>query len=191
MLIGEIAKASFRLNQQVENLLNMSRLESGFLQPRKDWCDINEIIYHAVRRVEENIVPQQVVVNVSDSLPVCKLDKGMLDQIIYNLLNNAVLYSPPEAIIHIDASCEGRILKLVISDTGPGFPENEIESVFDKFYRLKNSRTGGTGLGLSIVKGFTEALGGNITLRNSNKGGATFTLSIPVEVSLVEELGNE
>ena len=191
MLVGEIAKASFRLNQQVENLLNMSRLESGFLQPRKDWCDINEITYQAVRRVEENIVPQQIVVRVSESLPVCRLDKGMVDQIIYNLLNNAVLYSPPDATIHIDGSCKGGILKLIIGDTGPGFPENEIESVFDKFYRLKNSRTGGTGLGLSIVKGFTEALGGKITVRNANGGGAIFTISIPVEISLVEQLDNE
>jgi two-component system sensor histidine kinase KdpD len=85
VLLAEISKASFRLNQQVENLLNMSRLESGFLQPKLDWCDINEVVYDAVRRVEENRYTQKIQVNINPSLPLFKLDNDMLEQIIYNI----------------------------------------------------------------------------------------------------------
>ncbi|MBD0280206.1 MAG: DUF4118 domain-containing protein, partial [Flavisolibacter sp.] len=165
-LIAEISKASFRLNQQVENLLNMSRLESGFVQPKKDWCDINEVVYETVKRVEENNISQKISINIDPDIPLFKLDKGMLEQIIYNLLNNASLYTDPYSIINITATCYTNVLQIIIEDNGRGFPEEEIKNVFDKFYRLRNSKTGGTGLGLSIVKGFTEALGGNVRLEN-------------------------
>src|SRR5215212_6098105 len=98
-LVAEISKASFRLNQQVENLLNMSRLESGFLQPKKDWCDIIEIIYDAVKRIEENNVSQKITINVNPDIPFFKLDKAMIEQIIYNLINNAVQYTKEDCTI--------------------------------------------------------------------------------------------
>ncbi len=180
-LLAEISKASFRLNQQVENLLSMSRLESGFLQPKIDWCDINEIIYEAIKRIEENKCTQKISVNINPNLPLFKLDKGMLEQIIYNLLNNACLYTPWNSEIHLTALCHTNTLQIIIEDNGKGFPEEEIKNVFGKFYRLKNSKTGGTGLGLSIVKGFTEALGGTIRLENVRTGGARFTISIPAD----------
>ena len=83
------------------------------------------------------------------------------------------------------------LLQLIIEDDGPGFPATEIQSVFDKFYRLRNTATGGTGLGLSIVKGFTEALGGAVSLRNGHKTGAIFTIEIPAETSYLKNLNNE
>jgi two-component system sensor histidine kinase KdpD len=92
-LIAEISKATFRLNQQVENLLSMSRLESGFLQPKKDWCDIIEVIYDAVKRIEENNISQKITINVNPDIPFFKLDKAMMEQIIYNLVNNAIQYT--------------------------------------------------------------------------------------------------
>ena len=182
-LLTEISKASFRLNQQVENLLNMSRLESGFLQPKIDWCDINEIIYNAVKRIEENKVFQKISININPEIPLFRLDKGMLEQIVYNLLNNAVLYTEPDKSIAVVATCYTDLLEIIVEDNGKGFPEEEIKNVFDKFYRLKNSRTGGTGLGLSIVKGFTEALGGSVRLQNISTGGAKFTIQIPAKTS--------
>jgi two-component system, OmpR family, sensor histidine kinase KdpD len=180
-LLAEISKASFRLNQQVENLLNMSRLESGFIQPKKDWCDINEVIYEALKRIEENKYTQKISVNVSPSLPLFRLDKGMLEQIVYNLLNNACLYTPWNSEVNVTALSHTNLLQIIIEDNGKGFPEAEINNVFDKFYRLKHSKTGGTGLGLSIVKGFTEALGGTVHLENHSTGGARFTINIPAE----------
>ena len=161
-LLGEISKATFRLNQQVENLLNMSRLESGFVQPKRDWCDISEVVYDAVRRIEENKYTQKIVVNINPDLPLFRLDKDMLEQIIYNLLNNACQYTPWNSDVSITAQCHADVLYLMIEDNGSGFPEGEINKVFDKFYRLQNYRTGGTGLVLSSVKGFTKALGGEV-----------------------------
>ena len=190
-LIGEIAKASFRLNQQVENLLNMSRLEAGFIQPKKDWCDINEVIYDAVRRIEENDAAQNITININPAIPLFKLDEVMLEQIIYNLLNNAVQYTGSKNSIDIMAICHTDVLEIIIEDDGQGFPEKEISYVFDKFYRLKHSKTGGTGLGLSIVKGFTEAMGGKVSLENKSTGGAKFTIDIPAETSYLKNLKNE
>lgn len=186
-LLAEISKASFRLNQQVENLLNMSRLESGFLQPKKDWCDISEIIYYAVKRIEENKYTQTITVNVNSDLPLFRLDKGMLEQIIYNLLNNACIYTPWNSHIHIDAQSHADVLQLIVEDNGKGFPQEEIGKVFDKFYRLKKTKAGGTGLGLSIVKGFTEAQGGTVRLENIKPQGARFTIDIPGEITRVNK----
>lgn len=187
-LIAEISKASFRLDQQVENLLNMSRLEAGFIQPKKDWCDISEIVYDAIKRVEENRITQQMQVSINPDIPLFKLDKGMLEQILYNLLNNAAIYTPADCSIEISASNYADLLQIIVEDNGPGFPEDEIKNVFDKFYRLKNSAAGGTGLGLSIVKGFVEAQKGSISLENVDTGGARFTISIKADTSYLKTI---
>jgi two-component system sensor histidine kinase KdpD len=190
-LIAEISKASFRLNQQVENLLNMSRLESGFIRPKKDWCDINEVIYDAVKRIEENNISQKITVNVNPDIPFFKLDKGMMEQIIYNLVNNAVQYTKEDSKIDIIAHCHADALELIIEDNGRGFPEEEIDNVFNRFYRLKNTKTGGTGLGLSIVKGFTEAQGGTVHLQNLKTGGSRFAIHIVTQTSNLKSIKNE
>lgn len=190
-LISEISKASFRLNQQVENLLNMSRIESGFIQPKKDWCDIVELVYETANRVEENTGHRKINVQVDQTIPLFKVDKGMMEQVIYNLLNNAALYTGEKTDISISARCYTDLLQIVVEDNGPGFPEAEIKKVFDKFYRLQHTKAGGTGLGLSIVKGFTEAHSGTIALENIDTGGARFTIKIPAETSYINNLKNE
>ena len=187
-LLKEISKASFRLNQQVENLLNSSRIEAGFVQPKKDWCDIMELVYDVVSRVEEDKIAQEIHININPAIPLFKLDKGLLEQVLYNLIYNSTLYTNADTDIYISAACYADILEIVIEDNGPGFPPEEMNSVFDKFYRLKNSRSGGTGLGLSIVKGFMEALGGRVILQNKPLGGAQFTLQIPCETSYLKNL---
>jgi two-component system sensor histidine kinase KdpD len=190
-LIGEISTAALRLNRQVDNLLNMSRLESGFIAPKNDWCDINELVYDTVKAVEEGGAKQKIHVSINPELPFFKLDHVMLEQVVGNLLNNAVQYTSSNVDINISATCHADVLELVIEDSGNGFPKDEIDHVFDKFYRLKNSKAGGTGLGLSIVKGFTEALGGTIALQNRLEGGARFILQIPAETSYLKNLKNE
>ncbi|MBC8052811.1 MAG: DUF4118 domain-containing protein [Sphingobacteriaceae bacterium] len=188
----EISKAAFRLNRQVDNLLNMSRLNSGFIEPKKDWCDINELVYDVVRRIEENKIEQAISINISPELPFFKLDKGMLEQVLYNVINNAVLHTEAHCKIDIAAVCHVDVLQIIIEDNGKGFPNAELEHVFDKFYRLNNSKAGGTGLGLSIVKGFTEALGGIVILENIPRmGGARFTIEIPAATSYLKNLKNE
>jgi len=190
-LVAEISKASFRLNQQVENLLNMSRLESGFIQPKNDWCDINELVYGVVKSIEENKISQKIHISINPDIPLYKTDKGMLEQVIYNLLNNAANYTPPGSNVDVTAMSHADVLEIIIEDNGNGFPPEEIKNVFDKFYRLSDTKAGGTGLGLSIVKGFTEALGGTVSLENVNPHGARFTINIPAKTSYLKNLKNE
>lgn len=184
-LITEISRASLRLNQQVENLLNISRLESGHVKPKNDWCDIEELIYEMVRRVEENGSNRQIGVNINDNVPLCWLDKGMLEQVVYNLLNNAVVHTPPEATIDISASCYADMLEITVEDSGQGFG-GAGNDVFDKFARGKKEAPGSHGLGLSIVKGFTQALGGNVALEKRTGKGARFIITIPVKTSYLK-----
>jgi two-component system, OmpR family, sensor histidine kinase KdpD len=209
-LVESISIASLRLNQQVENLLSMSRLESGFIQPKKDWTDINELVYDVAHRLEQQLKNHQLHINIDEKLPFYKLDYGLMEQVLYNLLYNAAIYTPEYGDIFLTAknnadkvyrmdttSTEHSVLKketntlvIIIEDRGPGFPPTQIEKVFDKFYRLDNTKTGGTGLGLSIVKGFTEAHNGTVTLENVPHG-ARFTIEVPAETSYINNLKNE
>lgn len=184
-LIAEISKASLRLNQQVENLLNISRLESGHIKPKYDWCDIQELIYEVVKRVEENNAARRIGISINEHIPLCSIDKGMLDQVIYNLLNNAAFHTPADAKIEISAMCHADRLQLVIEDEGKGFLNMNAKDVFHKFSRQRVQKGSGSGLGLSIVKGFTEALGGTVELQNKKTGGAVFIIYLPVKTSRI------
>jgi two-component system, OmpR family, sensor histidine kinase KdpD len=189
VLLTEIDAASMRLNRQVENLLNMSRLESGMLKLKLDWCDANALIYDVLHKfILVNDHPIQF--NPSEGLPLFKLDEGIIEQVVYNLIHNAILYTPAHTIIEITTLYQENNFVLIITDHGNGFNEHETALVFNKFYRSPQSKTGGSGLGLSIVKGFIESHGGTINLVNSNHG-ATFQIKIPSEVSFLSNLKHE
>lgn len=190
-LLLEVSVASLRLNQQVENLLNMSRLESGFIQVKKDWCDVNELVYATLKRLEENLRTHIVKVQVADNIPLFMLDMGLMEQVLYNLVANASIYTSENSTITISASCIDKQCVLIVEDNGAGFPDEEIDRVFDKFYRLRYSKTGGTGLGLSIARGFVEAHNGTIRLQNKQQGGARFTINLPTETSYINDLKND
>lgn len=190
-LLSEMSIAALRLNQQVENLLSMSRLESGYIELKKDWCDVNELIYTTIKRLEENLRHHVLDIEIPENLPLFKLDIGLMEQVLYNLLLNAVLYTPAASSIAIKAKCTDGNCVITVEDSGSGFPPNEIEKAFDKFYRMKHTKTGGTGLGLSIAKGFVEAHNGTITLENAPLGGALFTIILPTERSYINELKHE
>lgn len=190
-LLSQISESSLRLNRQVENLLNISRLESGVIQARLDWCDLESMLYEIVNHVIPKQQVNRLSIQVAPKLPLVKLDYGLMEQIIQNLIYNALQYTPIESLISITAEIKNEKLRIQFKDHGPGFPENEIKHVFEKFYRLKNSNAGGTGLGLSIVKGFVEAHQGTITLQNDPKGGALFIIDIPAELNYLNHLKNE
>jgi two-component system sensor histidine kinase KdpD len=201
-LHNEIEKASMKLNYQVENLLNMSRLESGYIHPKLDWCDVSEIIYNVCDRLKDEAKDHNITYSIDDNLPLFKLDYGLMEQIIYNLVYNCTQHTPKGANITINAHYEvdadydshiNLIQKcvIIITDDGHGFPPEEIDKAFDKFYRFKESKTGGTGLGLSIVKGFVEAQNGIISLENAEEGGAIFELSFTVDCLPINSLENE
>lgn len=190
-LYSEIETAGFRLNRQVENLLSMSRLEAGVLRPNADWCDVNELVFKVIQSNKEDAREHHIEFRPDEGLPLFKIDSGLTAQVLHNIVHNALQHTPEGTTIKIKAENTADLCKITISDNGPGFPENEIDLVFDKFYRLSHSATGGTGLGLSIAKGFTEALDGRIHLENQQEGGARFIIDIPSETSSINPLENE
>jgi len=185
-LIAEIGIAGSRLNRQVENLLNMSRLESGTLKIKRDWCDVNELIFTVIANNEPTSQHHHVEFFPQEKLPLFYLDRGLLEQVLHNIIHNAVQHTPAGSTIHISAVPGAESCIITISDNGKGFPEEEIGHVFEKFYRLPHSSTGGTGLGLSIAKGYVEAHGGTLSLKNAPGGGAEFTILIPAELSSIK-----
>ncbi|MBL7923639.1 MAG: DUF4118 domain-containing protein [Bacteroidia bacterium] len=189
-LLSEIDKASIRLNRQVENLLNMSRLESGMLKPKPDWCDLAELINGVIQKINPGI-SHTIRFNPAEDLPLFRTDAGLMEQIVYNLMQNAIQYTPDGSVISISVKHHLSSCVIVVADNGPGFPAEAIPKVFDKFYRLPSAKAGGSGLGLSIVKGFTEALKGTVLLENGTDGGACFTLVIPAETTYLNNLKNE
>ena len=189
-LLTQIDKAGLRLNRQVENLLNMSRLETGMLKLNLDWCDTNELIFSMLQKLSVNET-HTVNFEPDEQLPLFKFDRGLMEQVLQNLLHNAMQYTPIGSIIEIHSWLENESWVLTIRDNGPGIPEAEQAFVFDKFYRVSQTRTGGSGLGLSIVKGFAEAHKGHVKLINNGKAGVCFRLEIPAETSYVNNLKNE
>jgi two-component system sensor histidine kinase KdpD len=201
-LMQEISKASMHLNYQVENLLNMSRIESGIIRLHKNWCDINDLIHSTVNKLETELKDHKVIVEVPDKFPLCKVDFVLLERALFNLLLNAGLYTPKGSVVTVTATRSEEIMNdtleqlsdeliIKISDNGNGFPQEDVNRVFEKFFRLENSTDSGTGLGLSIARGFVEAHQGNISLRNLPDGGAEFTIVIPSEMSFIANLKNE
>jgi two-component system sensor histidine kinase KdpD len=180
-LFYEILTASVRLNRLIENLLNMSRLESGQLALRTDWHDINDLFNKVCSELKGELEKNQVNILISESMPLVRIDFGLMEQVIYNLLLNATQYNPEGITIDLEATHANNQMILKVRDYGSGFANSEFLHVFNKFYRIKKSQAGGLGLGLSIVKGFIEAHGGTITLENHEKGGACFTITLPSE----------
>lgn len=189
-LLQAINSSSLRLNRQVENLLSMSRLESGMLKPNPDWCDLLELVNSTVQKMDH---PRKadVIIEGSVRLPLVKIDHGLMEQVLHNILHNAMQYSTTEGIIRVALNYKNEACEISISDDGPGFPEEEIQFVFEKFYRLPHTKTGGSGLGLSIVKGFLEAQKGSVSLVNLASGGAEFKIVVPAEASFINYLNHE
>ena len=168
----------------------MSRLETGLLKLNLQWSDIHELINHASHKFIET-KSHKIILIANDALPICKVDEGLLEQILQNLIANAIQYTPENTVIKISTFFEEEMLKILVEDNGPGVPQAFIENLFNKFYRLPNSKTGGTGLGLSIVKGFVEAHNGTINCENVPPHGLKFTIKLAVESTYINQLKNE
>lgn len=191
-LLSEIEVASLRLNRQVENLLNMSRLEADVLKPKPDWCDLNELVFTVLKIYTDEFEGHQINFQPDEELPLFRLDVGLVEQVLHNIIHNAVLYTPKGSTVTIEIKKISGGCQIKIADNGPGFPEKDIHLAFDKFYRVPQSITGGTGLGLSIAKGFVEALNGTLTLENQIDGGAIFIITVPAEMSsIIHEVNYE
>jgi two-component system, OmpR family, sensor histidine kinase KdpD len=180
-MVGEIQEATSRLNRLVGNLLDMTRLESGHVTPKLDWCDVSDLIHVTLGEVEKDLARHKVTVEIAPGLPLVRMDFVLMQQALANLLLNAALHTPPGTAVHVSAGVEKGALVLTVADRGPGLPPDAVNRFFDKFYRARAAPAGGTGLGLSIVKGFVEAQGGQIKGGNRDGGGAAFAIRLPVE----------
>ncbi|MCX6256976.1 MAG: sensor histidine kinase KdpD [Bacteroidia bacterium] len=180
-LYSEISIASVRLNRLIENLLNMSRLESGRITPHLDWCDVHDLANKVSELLEQELQPFKLSVVIPPDMPLVNIDFGLMEQVLQNLILNSTQNAPVGSNIRLKFFFDNGFLIIQVMDRGNGFPEHELSSVFNKFYRGKDAKAGGTGLGLSIVKGFVEAQQGTVIARNRTNGGAIFSINIPVK----------
>src|ERR1700722_2008167 len=174
VMVDEIQEAACRLNRVIGNLLNLTRLESGHVRPKLDWCDVGDLIYVTLKDIERDLAGRSVTPEITKSLPLVRMDFVLMEQVLANLLLNAAVHTPPEAPIHVRAGAQDDMLTISVLDNGPGLPSHALPFLFDKFYKAPSARTGGTGLGLAIVKGFVEAQGGHVEAANRPEGGAKF-----------------
>jgi two-component system, OmpR family, sensor histidine kinase KdpD len=179
--LREVQLAVRRLHRVIDNLLNMTRIESGVIQPRLDWCDVGELIQAAIELAGEAIGEHHIAIEVDQRLPMVKIDQPLLEQCLCNLLLNSAANSPPGTKIAIRALLREEQLILSVLDEGKGIRQEDLRRIFDVFYRGPEASPGGTGLGLAIVDGFVRAHGGTVRAANRETGGAEIIITIPVE----------
>ncbi|WP_347710442.1 sensor histidine kinase KdpD [Niveispirillum sp. BGYR6] len=182
-LTQTIQEEAERLNRFVQNLLDMTRLGSGGLKPKTDWVDLADIIGRALARARPLLKGHKVKVDLAPGLPLLQLDPVLMEQVFFNLLDNAAKYSPAGTAITVWARRQGAQVTAEICDQGPGIPPADQERVFDMFYRVQqgDKQTAGTGLGLAIAKGLVEAHGGTIGVMSGIHGvGASLVVRLPI-----------
>ena len=182
-MIGTIEEEASRMARFVGNLLDMTKLESGAVELKRQPTDLSDVIGTALRRTEGLLADFEVSLDVEPNLPLLELDDMLIEQVLVNLLDNAAKYAPPSSTITIMAREMGGVVRLQIMDEGVGIPEDQLSLIFEKFHRVKSRdrQRAGTGLGLAICRGFVEAMGGAITAANRiDRSGAVFTVELPV-----------
>jgi two-component system sensor histidine kinase KdpD len=194
-LLESITSSAGRLNRLVSNLLDLSRLEAGVSAPQKDWHFIGEVVATILDRLDLAGLGQdhQILVEIPEAIPLVLMDHEQIEQVLTNLVENALKYSPAGSLIRIQAQTRdvaeaGRELEVRVSDQGIGIPDSELKAIFDKFYRIQQVRLpwaktrppAGTGLGLAICANIIHAHGGRIWAESQAGQGATFTFTLPI-----------
>jgi two-component system, OmpR family, sensor histidine kinase KdpD len=181
-LMETISEEAQRLNRLVRNLLDMTRIASGAIKVAKEWQPLEEIVGAVLNRLEEPLADRRVDVKLPDDLSLVPIDAVLIEQVLINLLENALKYTPKGSAIELSARMEGDAVVVRVADHGPGIPAEHVDKIFEKFYRLPREREGsGAGLGLAICRGIVEAHGGRIWAENREGGGAVFQFTIPIE----------
>lgn len=187
-LIETAREEAERLNRLVGNLLDITRLEAGAMHLHREACDVQELIGSSLEQIGTPLKNRQVKVEIPAKLSLVTLDFVLFSRVLVNVIDNALRYSPPEKPIEIKAHISNHTLEITIADRGEGIPLEDLERIFDKFYRVQRpDNVSGTGLGLSISKGIVEAHGGSIQAENRRGGGAIFTLRLPLEGTGIDE----
>ena len=186
-LLATIVDESERLHRFIANLLDMTRLESGAMEPNATPHFVGDIAGGALRRGAKILAHHKTEMTVASDLPMVRVDAVLLEQVLFNLLDNAAKYSPENSTITITGRANAYNVFVQVSDEGQGIPPADLERIFDSFYRVRKGDQvrAGTGLGLSICRGFVEAMGGTISAENrSDRRGARFTVQLPIAIDI-------
>jgi two-component system sensor histidine kinase KdpD len=179
-LATNIEREADRLNRLVENLLDMSRIEGGVLSPEKVWYPLDELVHDVLSRMEAQLQERTVRTCIPDDLPPVKLDYVQIDQVMTNLIENVLHYTPADSPLEVSIQlCQSHIM-VGVADRGPGIAQGDREHIFDKFYRVRSERQG-FGLGLAVCHGIIVAHGGQIWVEAREGGGSTFYFTLPWE----------
>lgn len=180
MMLENINDGAFRMNRLVSNLLEMTKIESGSITLRREWCDIEDLFNAAYARVEKYLEDRRIELKLQENLSFVYADFVMIEQVLINLLDNAVKYSENDSLIEVSFVKEDNYADVRVINRGEGIPEADIKRIFDKFYRVRSpKKVSGSGLGLAICKGIVEAHGGRIEARNIADYGVEFEFTLP------------
>ena len=180
-ILDELSESAERLDREVTNILDMSRLSAGVISLKKEWFEVRELAESCLVKLGPKLRGRLLDMEFPEGLPFLHADFSLLEQALGNILANAVNYTPPDGQIRISASYgEGRI-SIRVADKGAGIPSEYVGKVFDRFFRVPGTPAGGTGLGLAIAKAAAELHGGGISAENREGGGAEFVITLPVE----------
>jgi len=170
-----------RLNRLVSNLLAMTRLESGAIQVHKEWQPLEEVVGAALTRLDAALRNRPLTTHLPADLPLVPLDSVLIEQVLINVLDNALKYTPPGSPLALSAWTTDGAVTIEVADQGPGLPPGEEQRVFDKFYRVQRPGTSsGAGLGLTICRGIMAAHGGQIWAENRSGGGTALRFTLPL-----------
>jgi two-component system sensor histidine kinase KdpD len=178
-LLESVREEAERLSRLVQNLLEMTRLESGALTPRRDWHALEDVVGAALARLSPALTGRPVTTRVPPDLPAVFVDDVLVEQLLINLIDNAIKHTPAGTPITILATATDGQVTVEVADRGPGLPPGEEARVFEKFYRAPPESTRGTGLGLAICRAIVRAHGGRIWAQNLPEGGVAFLFTLP------------
>jgi two-component system sensor histidine kinase KdpD len=176
-LVEVVESESQRLARMVTDLLDLSKIQAGAVDPRADWVDLRDVVAGAAAQVRSTDGDHPVSIELPDDLPLVQADASQLERVFSNLIENAVRFSPPGVPVRISGGSGGGRVTVRVTDRGRGIPATQRAQVFEPFFRGRDSR-GGSGLGLAICRGFVEANHGRIQLSTSD--GTSFAVSFPV-----------
>jgi K+-sensing histidine kinase KdpD len=186
VLLRTAHEEALRLNQLVHNLLDMTRLEAGALQVRKELQPLEEVFGSALNRMEDRLRDREVGTQLPDDLPLCPFDAVLVEQVLINLLENALKHTPQGTPIDLAARALESAVEVEVADRGPGVAPDDAERIFHKFQRLGEREGGGVGLGLAICRGIVQAHGGRAWVEARPGGGASFRFTLPLDASTPE-----
>jgi two-component system sensor histidine kinase KdpD len=179
-LLDTIAEEAGRLERLLANLLDMTRLESGGLEPKREWVPLEEIVGSALGRLEAQLAGREIHTELPEDLPLAFGDPVLLEQLLLNLLENVAKHTPSGSPVELRAREVDGALELELADRGPGLAPGDETRIFEKFQRGARTGSGGVGLGLAICRGIAAAHGGSLTAENRPGGGAVFRLLLPL-----------